>query len=236
MPVSVSGQVTWSTLIAGTGIGVDVGTAVDWAMPLPLTGADCGLSDALSVTVSRPTRLPLADGEKVTTIWHVPPAERREPQLDFQSPTAKSPVTSALEIVSAAAPVFVTVTNEQVSVAPTRTSGHDGGSICTIGAGVGEGVADGTAVVGVPPGVPVVVPDVPGVPVVLPGVPAPADETTETVPAPAVEPPGVPAAPVPAPAVPPAPAPAPAPGVPPAPAAPVPVVPPVMGIVPAAPG
>jgi hypothetical protein len=158
----------------------------------------------LSVTVIRPTRLPLADGAKPTTTWHDPADEMRVPQLDFQSLIEKSPVASTFEIVSGAAPLFVTVTSEQVSVLPTIVSGHDGGAMATPGAGVAEAVADGTAVAGVPvtvpaPAVPVpvVVPDAPGVPFVVPGVPAPGDETTATVPAPAaavpLAAPGVPA-------------------------------------------
>lgn len=164
-----------------------VGTTVDCAIPRPLSGTDCGLSGELSVTVSRPTRLPFADGLKVTTIWHDPAAEMREPQLDFQSLIAKSPDASTLEIVSAATPLFVTVTSEQVSVLPTSVSGHAGGAMLTPGAGVADGVADATVVAGVPVPVtvPLVVPDAPGVPLVPPGVPAPGDETTATVPAPA---------------------------------------------------
>ena len=56
--MSVSGHVTESILIAGAGVGAMVGAAVETAIPRPLSGTDCGLSPALSVTVNRPTRLP----------------------------------------------------------------------------------------------------------------------------------------------------------------------------------
>ena len=65
---------------------------------------------ALSVMDSAPVRVPKADGEKITEIWHVFPAEPEpspRPQLFVSE---KSPLTPILEIVRLASPLFVNVT------------------------------------------------------------------------------------------------------------------------------
>ena len=61
----------------------------------------------LSVTVSVPLRAPEAVGVKVTLITQLPLAASEPPQLLV---SAKSPVTAILLMVSAAAPVLLSVT------------------------------------------------------------------------------------------------------------------------------
>ena len=80
------------------------------AMPVPLSEAVCVVPltpPLLSVTVSVPLRVPDAAGVKVRLITQLPLAGTELPQL-FVS--AKSPITAMLVMVSATAPVLLSVT------------------------------------------------------------------------------------------------------------------------------
>ena len=50
-------------------------------VPEPLSGTDCGLPEALSVTLTAALRVPLAVGLKVTLIVQLVPATSEPPQL-----------------------------------------------------------------------------------------------------------------------------------------------------------
>jgi hypothetical protein len=78
------------------------------AIPVPLSDTVCGLVGASLVSVSVPLRAPIAVGVKVTVIVHVAFTAMLavQPVLVCE----KSPAIAMLEIVSAALPLFVTVT------------------------------------------------------------------------------------------------------------------------------
>jgi hypothetical protein len=57
--------------------------------PTPVSGSNCGLSDALSVMLTAALRLPVADGVKVTLMLQLPPTETDVTQLLI---SAKSPL------------------------------------------------------------------------------------------------------------------------------------------------
>jgi len=71
---------------------------------------------ALSMTVSVPVRVPVADGVNVTLIVHLAAGDRFPPQLLV---SAKSPVTATLLIVRVADPVLVSVAGCAPLVLPT---------------------------------------------------------------------------------------------------------------------
>jgi hypothetical protein len=76
-------------------------------VPVPLREMVCGLPAALSVTETVPLALPVIVGVKVTFTVQELPAARLDPQLLVSE---KPELAVIPEIVSAAVPVFVTVT------------------------------------------------------------------------------------------------------------------------------
>ena len=87
------------------------------AVPVPVNETVCGLPVPLLVRVSVPVRAPAAVGVKITEIVHVALIAMLAVQPVFV--WAKSPLTAIFEIVSAAVPVFVTVTVWAELDAPT---------------------------------------------------------------------------------------------------------------------
>jgi len=78
--------------------------------PVPLSGAVCGLPDALSVIVRLALRVPVADGENVTEAVHDAPAASVPPHVFVCAKSAAfEPETAMLVIVNAALPEFVSV-------------------------------------------------------------------------------------------------------------------------------
>jgi hypothetical protein len=93
------------------------------AVPVPLTGSDCGPDGALSATVKVALRVPDAAGENVTETVHDAPAAsvlglNGHVVVSAKSP-AFAPLTATLEIANAADPEFVTVTDWAELVEPT---------------------------------------------------------------------------------------------------------------------
>jgi hypothetical protein len=86
------------------------------ATPVPLKVAECGDPEALSVTVKFPVRAPAAVGVKVTAIAQFAPAATADPQVFV---AAKSPVAAIWVIVSAAVPLFDSVTVCLLLATPT---------------------------------------------------------------------------------------------------------------------
>jgi hypothetical protein len=84
--------------------------------PLPVRLTDCGLPEALSVTLKLPGRVPDAVGVNVTLMVQFSPAARELPQVLF---SAKSPLDAMLVIVRAALPVLDSVTVCAALVVPT---------------------------------------------------------------------------------------------------------------------
>jgi hypothetical protein len=84
------------------------------SVPVPVNETLCGLPDVLSVIVMLAARFPVAVGVKVTLIVHFVPTARFELFAGQVLVCAKSPLLvplkAMLEIVTAAVPVFVSVT------------------------------------------------------------------------------------------------------------------------------
>lgn len=76
-------------------------------VPVPDKATDCGLPDALSVTMRAPLREPVVVGVKVTLILQFAPAARVLPQLLV---CPKSPVVAMLAIDNTPVPLFARVT------------------------------------------------------------------------------------------------------------------------------
>ena len=118
----------WPAKLSDMGASVTAG-----AVPVPLSPTLCGLPLALSVMVTEAERAPVAVGLNVTLIEQSAPAASVEVlggQLFVceKSPLL-APVIAMLEIVSAAFPLFVTVTFCDALVLPTgwlaKVSGAD---------------------------------------------------------------------------------------------------------------
>ena len=92
---------------------------VTGAIPVPERLMLIGLPEALLVTVTAALKLPLAVGAKLTLMVQLLPAAMLKGQL-FDSGNAKVlfPVTTILEIATADAPVFVTVTGTAAVLVP----------------------------------------------------------------------------------------------------------------------
>ncbi len=84
-----------------------LGDAVGAMVPVPVSETVCGLPLALSVTETAPVREPATVGVKVTEIVQVPAAATDAPQVLVW---LKSPLAAMLVMVSAADPLFVSVT------------------------------------------------------------------------------------------------------------------------------
>src|SRR5579864_199650 len=97
-------------------VGDKLAAGPDAAVPVPVRLTVCGLFAALSVKVIVPVRVPVAVGVNVTLIVQLPPMATRLPQV-FVCP--KSPLGTILEMLSAAVPVFVSVSVCAALVAPT---------------------------------------------------------------------------------------------------------------------
>lgn len=82
--------------------------AIEKSWPVPLRERLCGLSPALSVTVSVPVRVPVAVGSKKTPIEQLDPTATLLPQVLSGAKSAGAAIT--LVIASGAAPVLVNVT------------------------------------------------------------------------------------------------------------------------------
>ena len=81
------------------------------AVPTPLKLTAWGLPGALSEMATDAARLPLAAGVKVTLMAQLDPAATETPQLFVCAKSVGlAPATAKLEIVSAAFPVFLSVT------------------------------------------------------------------------------------------------------------------------------
>jgi hypothetical protein len=84
------------------------------SVPVPVNETLCGLPDVLSVIVMLAARFPVAVGVKVTLIVHFAPIARFELFTGQVLVCAKSPLLvplkAMLEIITAAVPVFVSVT------------------------------------------------------------------------------------------------------------------------------
>src|SRR5580698_4679781 len=84
--------------------------------PVPVRLTVCGLTVALSFTVSVPVRLPVAVGVSTTLMVQVDPAVNVAGQLLLW---LKSPVICALPMLTDALPVFVTVTGWEALATPS---------------------------------------------------------------------------------------------------------------------
>ena len=84
--------------------------------PVPLRLTICGLPAALSVTLKLPVRVPDAVGVNVILMLQFPPGASEAPHVLV---AAKSPLATMLVIVSAALPVFDSVTVCAALVVPT---------------------------------------------------------------------------------------------------------------------
>src|SRR5437588_5051440 len=84
--------------------------------PVPLRLTVCGLPVTLSVTLKLPVHVPDAVGVNVTLMLQFPPAASEPPHVLV---AAKSPLATMLVIVSAALPVFDSVTVCAALVVPT---------------------------------------------------------------------------------------------------------------------
>ena len=86
------------------------------AVPVPVSGSNCGLDGALSTKVTAPVVAPPAVGVNVTFTVQLVDAGMEVPQLFVSE---KAPLAAMLEIVSGEVPVFVTVTGDAGLVVPT---------------------------------------------------------------------------------------------------------------------
>jgi len=75
-------------------------------VPVPVRPRVCGLSPLLSLIVSRPDRVPVAVGVKVTVMGHDEPAAKVAGQLD----AAKSPLAAMLVMFRTSLPVLLSET------------------------------------------------------------------------------------------------------------------------------
>lgn len=91
-------------------------TGAGAAVPVPDKDIWCGLPDALSVMVTVPVMAPVPAGVKVGVITQELPAFKVDPQL---LPTPNWLLAVMLEIDKGPVPVFVRVTVEQFTCAPT---------------------------------------------------------------------------------------------------------------------
>jgi hypothetical protein len=105
--------VIWLLKVSMAGLSEACGAS---ATPVPLKVDECGDPEALSVTVKFPVRAPAAVGVKVTAIAQFAPAATADPQV-FVS--AKSPDAAIWVIVSAAVPLFDSVTVCLLLATPT---------------------------------------------------------------------------------------------------------------------
>jgi len=80
------------------------------AAPVPVKPTVCGLPLALSVTVSVPVRVPVAEGVKVTLIVQMARVARVEVLGGQLLVCEKSPDMAMLEMVTGTDPVLVTTT------------------------------------------------------------------------------------------------------------------------------
>jgi hypothetical protein len=92
-----------------------VGEMATGSTPEPVSAADCGLLEALPVTVRLPLALPAVLGLKVTLMVHFAPAPKEFPQLLL---CANGVLAVRLEIISFAVPVLVRVTFLTALVVP----------------------------------------------------------------------------------------------------------------------
>src|SRR4051812_36231436 len=97
-------------------VGENVTAAADAAFPVPESETICGLPAAESVTVNAPVRVPVCVGVKVTAMLQLAPAARLAGQ---ELVCAKSPLVPILLTLSAAPPLFVSVTDCAALVVPT---------------------------------------------------------------------------------------------------------------------
>ena len=90
------------------------------AVPVPTRVMFCVPPPALSLIVTAPVREPVAVGENVTAIVHVPEAATSvEIEQVVPAPRAKSPLAASAVILSALLPVLVKVTDCAAAVVPT---------------------------------------------------------------------------------------------------------------------
>jgi hypothetical protein len=118
-------------------------------VPVPVSGAICGLAGALSVTANCAERVPASVGENVIATLQPVPAASVRPE-HWSSTTVKSSLSplprAALEMKSGAVPVFVTVIDCGALVVPVSRAAKvsDVGESVTAGEELGGGgVPDG---------------------------------------------------------------------------------------------
>jgi len=123
------------------------------ATPVPLTENDCGDPVALSVTTTDEPRLPVIPGVNVTEMLQLLFAATELPQVLVCAKADDVPPLSAmLEIVSAALPLFVIVTDCAVEVVPTfvAVNVRPPGEKASVGAGAAVPVPFSVTVCGEP--------------------------------------------------------------------------------------
>jgi hypothetical protein len=126
--------------IASAGAVVPAGV-----VPVPVSGTFCGLSGALSVTVSCADRVPASVGEKVIETLQLVPTASVSPEQPSPTTVKSSvfaPLTAALLMNSEAVPVLLTVTCCGTLVVPVSRDAKvsDVGDRETAGADVADGV------------------------------------------------------------------------------------------------
>lgn len=93
--------------------------------PVPLRLTICGLSEALSVSVTIPVKVPLLAGEKIALMVHVEPGFRVAGETGQVLLWAKLLLATMPRMVRFAPPVFVTATVSAALVVPTAESLKD---------------------------------------------------------------------------------------------------------------
>jgi hypothetical protein len=119
---------------------------IGWQTPVPVKPNVCGLLEALSVKLSVPARLPVADGVKVTPTVQVRKEVTVAP-VHESAPLAKSPAfeppTVTVERIRLAVPVLVRVTVIGALVVPifSEPKGRGDGARLTDGAAAADPLA-----------------------------------------------------------------------------------------------
>jgi hypothetical protein len=85
---------------------------------MPVSETTCGLTLALSLTVSEPVRVPVLVGLNLMLIVQLPPTARELPQVP-KPPQVKSPVIVSVPKLIVELPVLVKVTNCAELIVPT---------------------------------------------------------------------------------------------------------------------
>jgi hypothetical protein len=86
--------------------------------PVPVSDTTCGLPLALSLTVSKPVRVPVAVGLNLMLIVQLPLTARELPQVP-RPPQVKSPEMLSVPKLTVELPVLVKVTNCAELIVPT---------------------------------------------------------------------------------------------------------------------